>query len=66
VENDIRWMKLQGGKMQNYKCSVCGYEYDPAKGDVDGGIKPGTPFESLPDTWVCPVCGASKDMFEKA
>ena len=52
-------------KMANYKCSVCGYVYDPEKGDPDGGIKPGTPFEELPDDWVCPVCGASKDEFEK-
>ena len=48
-----------------YKCRVCGYVYDPALGDPDGGIKPGTPFESLPDGWVCPVCGASKSEFEK-
>ncbi|MGD0622943.1 MAG: rubredoxin [Thermacetogeniaceae bacterium] len=50
--------------MQKYECSVCGYVYDPAKGDPDGGITPGTPFESLPDDWVCPVCGASKSEFE--
>ena len=52
-------------KMAKYKCSVCGYVYDPELGDPDGGIKPGTPFEKLPDDWVCPVCGASKDQFEK-
>jgi rubredoxin/flavin reductase (DIM6/NTAB) family NADH-FMN oxidoreductase RutF len=52
-------------KMSKYKCSVCGYVYDPEKGDPDSGIKPGVPFESLPDDWVCPVCGASKDQFEK-
>ena len=52
-------------KMAKYKCSVCGYIYDPALGDPDGGIKPGTPFESLPDNWTCPVCGASKSDFEK-
>jgi len=51
--------------MDKYKCSVCGYIYDPAMGDPDGGIKPGTPFESLPDNWTCPVCGASKSEFEK-
>ncbi|MCL5985669.1 MAG: rubredoxin [Actinobacteria bacterium] len=51
--------------MQRYKCSVCGYVYDPEKGDPDSGVKPGTPFEELPDDWVCPVCGASKDQFEK-
>jgi flavin reductase (DIM6/NTAB) family NADH-FMN oxidoreductase RutF/rubredoxin len=52
-------------KMAKYKCTVCGYIYDPQAGDPDGGIKPGTPFEQIPDDWVCPVCGASKDQFEK-
>lgn len=47
-----------------WRCRVCGYIYDPADGDRDGGIPPGTPFQSLPDDWVCPVCGASKDAFE--
>ncbi|MFA4828470.1 MAG: rubredoxin [Thermodesulfovibrionales bacterium] len=51
--------------MQKYKCTVCGYIYDPEAGDPDGGINPGTNFESLPDDWVCPVCGAPKDAFEK-
>jgi len=48
-----------------YKCNVCGYIYDPEKGDPDGGIKGGTPFEGIPDRWACPVCGATKDMFAK-
>jgi flavin reductase (DIM6/NTAB) family NADH-FMN oxidoreductase RutF/rubredoxin len=48
-----------------YVCSVCGYVYDPAKGDPDGGIAPGTRFEDIPDTWTCPVCGAEKSKFEK-
>ncbi|MBM3157525.1 MAG: High molecular weight rubredoxin [Chloroflexi bacterium] len=52
-------------KLAKYKCSVCGYVYDPSKGDPDNGIKPGTPFEKLPDDWTCPVCGASKSEFEK-
>jgi rubredoxin len=51
--------------MAKYECLVCGYIYDPAKGDADGGIAPGTAFEDLPDDWVCPECGAAKDMFEK-
>ncbi|MEN3007191.1 MAG: rubredoxin [Candidatus Methanosuratincola petrocarbonis] len=51
--------------MKKWRCTVCGYIYDPEKGDPDGGIKPGTPFESIPDDWVCPACGASKDMFEE-
>ena len=52
-------------KLAKYRCTVCGYIYDPEKGDPDGGIAPGTPFEQLPDDWVCPVCGAEKDRFEK-
>ena len=43
---------------------ICAYEYDPEVGDPDGGIEPGTPFEDLPDTWACPICGAGKDHFE--
>ena len=48
-----------------YECDVCGYIYDPELGDPDGGIKPGTTFEEIPDGWVCPVCGAAKSEFEK-
>jgi len=51
-------------KMQKYRCTVCGYIYDPQKGDPESGVKPGTSFENLPDDWVCPICGAGKDMFE--
>ncbi|MDR0451786.1 MAG: rubredoxin [Treponema sp.] len=49
--------------MQKYVCNICGYVYDPALGDPDKGIAPGTPFESIPDDWVCPVCGVSKGEF---
>ena len=49
--------------MQKYVCEVCGYIYDPAQGDPDGGVAPGTAFDALPDDWVCPVCGAGKDQF---
>ncbi len=52
-------------KMAKYRCSVCGYIYDPELGDPDGGIKPGTPFEEISDDWVCPVCGAAKTDFER-
>jgi flavin reductase (DIM6/NTAB) family NADH-FMN oxidoreductase RutF/rubredoxin len=52
-------------KMDKYVCSVCGYVYDPETGDPNNGIKPGTKFEDLPDDWVCPVCGAGKESFEK-
>ena len=58
--------KKETKMMQKYVCTVCGYVYDPEKGDPDSGIAPGTPFEGLPDDWVCPVCGAAKDKFEKA
>ena len=51
--------------MDKYECMACGYVYDPAKGDEDGGIPAGTPFEDLPEDWVCPVCGVGKDSFEK-
>lgn len=50
--------------MAKWQCSVCGYIYDPQKGDDAGGISPNTPFEALPDEWVCPACGANKDAFE--
>jgi len=51
--------------MEKWECMACGYIYDPTVGDPDGGIEPGTPFEELPDDWICPECGASKDMFEQ-
>lgn len=50
--------------MPKYKCLVCDHIYDPAEGDPDGGIAPGTAFEDIPDDWVCPVCGAEKSDFE--
>jgi rubredoxin len=51
--------------MEKYKCSVCGYVYDPEHGDPDNGVAAGTAFDQIPDEWVCPICGAGKDMFEK-
>jgi len=56
--------KKEGTAMQKYRCTVCGYIYDPQKGDPDSGVAPDTQFEKLPDTWVCPVCGADKSAFE--
>jgi len=56
--------KKEEPKMVKYKCTVCGYIYDPELGDPDGGIKPRTPFEEIPDDWVCPICGAAKSDFE--
>ena len=58
-------VQLKGGTMQKYRCTVCGYIYDPAMGDPDGGIQPGTAFENIPDSWLCPVCGAKKTEFVK-
>jgi hydroxylamine reductase len=49
--------------MRRYQCLACEYVYDPAAGDPDNGIDPGTPFAELPDDWVCPLCGVGKDMF---
>lgn len=59
----------RGGKdvtmqQQKYVCTVCGWIYDPAKGDPDNGVKPGTPWEEVPEDWVCPDCGVPKDDFE--
>jgi len=48
-----------------YISNVCGYEYDPAQGDPDGNVDPGTAFENIPDDWVCPICGVGKGEFEK-
>lgn len=50
--------------MDKYEC-VCGYVYDPAIGDSDSGVDAGTAFADLPEDWVCPLCGATKDNFEK-
>lgn len=50
--------------MQRYLCTACGYVYEPEEGDTDTGIEPGTPFEDIPEDWVCPVCGVGKEDFE--
>ncbi|MBE0479658.1 MAG: rubredoxin [Dehalococcoidia bacterium] len=50
--------------MRKYRCTVCGYIYEPENGDPDGSIPPGTPFEKMPYDWVCPICGAPKTEFE--
>jgi len=55
----------ESAKMKKYRCRICGYIYNPEEGDPDSGISPGTPFEDIPDDWVCPVCGATKDNFEE-
>ena len=50
--------------MDKYVCP-CGYVYDPAVGDPEHGIAPGTPWEQVPESWECPICGMGKDVFEK-
>jgi rubredoxin len=57
-------MKRREKLMKKYICTVCGYVYDPAEGDPDGGIAPGTAFEDIPEDWVCPMCGVTKSDFE--
>lgn len=57
-------LRMKGYEMK-YQCEPCGYIYDPAVGDPDSGIAPGTAFEDLPEDWVCPVCGVGKDEFVK-
>ncbi len=51
--------------MKKYKCTICGYVYDPERGDPESNVNPGTAFEELPENWVCPICGADKDQFEQ-
>jgi rubredoxin len=51
--------------MSKWECTVCGYVYDEDEGDPDSGVKAGTLFQDLPDEWVCPMCGAPQDQFEK-
>ncbi|MFC2038471.1 rubredoxin, partial [Chloroflexota bacterium] len=51
--------------MDKYRCAVCGYVYNPEKGDPRHDVVPGTAFADLPEKWVCPVCGAVKSKFYK-
>ena len=51
--------------MAKYQCTACQYVYDPAVGDPDNGVPPGTAFEDVPDDWVCPECFVPKDLFER-
>lgn len=51
--------------MKKYVCNLCGYVYDPAAGDPDNGVAPGTPFEAVPEDWTCPLCGAPKEEFSE-
>jgi len=51
--------------LARWECGICGYIYDEEKGDPENGIAPGTKFADLPEDWVCPLCGASKDEFKE-
>ena len=66
VVNSVTGEALVGAEvaLQKFMCTSCGFIYDPAEGDPDGGIPPGTAFEDIPDDWFCPVCGARKRDFE--
>ncbi len=61
---ELIWL-TEVDKMAKYECQICGYVYDEAEGDPENDIPAGTKWEDLPDDWVCPVCGAAKDQFEK-
>ena len=50
---------------KRWVCELCGLIYDPAEGDPDSGVPPGTPFEDIPDDWMCPICGAEKADFRE-
>ena len=65
IKETERNKKTKGDKMEKFKCMVCGYVYDPEKGDSEHGIEPGTAFKDIPNSWTCPVCGAGKDQFEE-
>lgn len=64
IAKNIKETKNNEQVIEKLRCSVCGYVYNSKKGDRKNGIKPGTKFSDLPDDWVCPVCGATKDMFK--
>ncbi len=51
--------------MQKYVCDVCGYVYDPAIGDEENGVAPGTSFADIPEDWACPECGVGKEDFSE-
>lgn len=51
--------------MNRWRCTICGYIYEPIEGDEGNGVPRGTPFEALPDGWECPRCGVGKDFFEE-
>ena len=63
MDSGNKYLEKEEISMKKYVCEVCGYVYDPAVGDPDNGVAPGTAFEDLPDDWVCPLCCVGKDQF---
>ena len=63
MDSGNKYLEKEEISMKKYVCEVCGYVYDPAVGDPDNGVAPGTAFEDLPDDWVCPLCSVGKDQF---
>lgn len=61
---DVNWCRSRVIAMRRWQCALCGYIYDEAEGDPDGGVPPGTRWEDVPDDWVCPECGVGKEDFE--
>jgi rubredoxin len=59
----VAHLTRRGVTMEKYHCAVCGNPYDPASGDPDTGVEPGTPFEDVSEDWGCPVCGSPKEDF---
>ena len=51
--------------MEKYVCKICGYMYDPKEGDPGAEVIPETSFDDLPDNWQCPLCGVSKEEFDR-
>ena len=58
-------LATRGIVMDKWRCTPCDYVYDPEVGDPDNGIAPGTPWEEVPDDWLCPDCSLGKDFFER-
>ena len=52
-------------ELEKWECTVCGYVYNPEIGDPEHGVEPEIPFEELPEDWVCPICGATRNQFVK-
>jgi rubredoxin len=65
IETEDKTDSRRGDIMDKWVCIVCGYVYNPEEGDPDGGIDPGTAFEDIPESWACPLCGVSKENFER-